>query len=101
MAVLRGTGYASIVEPDVPMVERDTITCGHCQRLIFVKPGTVSTVYLIFNKAAWAWEEVGGFFCKVCMRPVCPSCGDQGRCLVWEKRLEASEAKDRLKRSVS
>jgi len=94
------TGYATVVDPDHPTVERDTITCGHCQRVIVVKPGTASTVYLIFNRARWQWEEEAGAFCRVCMSPICLPCCDAGRCTPWERKLEASEAKDRLRRSV-
>jgi hypothetical protein len=93
-------GYLSITDPDAPIFERDCISCGHCQRSITVKPGSGTTVYLVFNRAAWAWEEEAGHFCRVCMRPVCPSCGHDGRCTPWERMLEASEAKDRLRRQI-
>jgi len=94
------TGYAVTVDPDHPTVERDTTTCGHCQRVIFCKPGTAQTTYLIFDRAAWVWTEELGAFCRVCMRPICFACCDQGRCLPWEQKLERSEARDRLRRSV-
>lgn len=94
------TGYATIVDPDAPLFERDTTTCGHCQRVIFVKPGTAQTTYLIFDRVSWTWKEELGAFCRVCMRPICLPCCDRGRCLPWERQLEASEARDRLRRSV-
>ena len=94
------TGYATIVEPGRPLVERDTCTCGHCQRIIFTKAGTASTVYLILDRRTLGWTEEAGAFCRVCMRPVCLACHAQGRCTPWERRLEASEARDRLRRSV-
>lgn len=93
-------GYATIVDPDAPIVERDTITCGHCQRVIFVKPGTVATIYLILNRASRRYREEAGACCRVCMRAVCLACDRDGRCTPWERRLEASEAKDRLVRAV-
>lgn len=94
------TGYATIVEPDQQTIERDTTTCGHCQRVVWMKPGSAATVYLIFDRVAWRWREEPGAFCKQCMRPIClsPRCLDH--CLVWEKMLEASEARDRLRRAV-
>jgi hypothetical protein len=94
------TGYATVVEPDQPIVERDTITCGHCQRVIFVKPGTASTVYLIFDRTRWAWIEEPGAFCRTCMSAICLPCCDAGRCTPWEQRLEASESRDRLRRAA-
>lgn len=92
-------GYATITAPDAPLVERDTITCGHCQAVLFVKPGTASTVYLTYHVGGSVTETMG-FCCRVCMRPVCPACGDRGRCLPWERRLERSEARDRLRRQA-
>lgn len=90
------TGYATVVEPDQPLVERDTITCGHCQRVIFVKPKTAQTVYLVFDRETWQWREVMGAFCRVCMRSVCLACHDQGRCRPWERMLEVAEARERF-----
>jgi hypothetical protein len=77
------------------------MTCGHCQRVVFVKPGTACTVYLIFDRASWQWKEEPGAFCRVCMRPVCLAHRCLDSCLVWEKQLEASEARDRLRRAVT
>lgn len=94
------SGYATIVDPDAPLIERDTITCGHCQRVVFTKPGTAATVYLILNRQTLTYTEESGAFCRTCMRPICLPCCDQGHCLVWERRLEASEARDRLRRAV-
>lgn len=94
------TGYATLVTPDQPVAERDSLTCGHCQRVVWVKAGSVCTVYLIFDPDTQREREEPGAFCRVCMRPVClkPSC--LARCCVWERRLEISEAKDRLRRMV-
>lgn len=94
------TGYAVTYNPDAKDVERDTTTCGHCQRAIFVKPNTLSTIYLIFDRLAWQWREESGAHCKICNRPVCLRCYAMNRCRVWEKQLEASEARDRLRRSA-
>jgi hypothetical protein len=94
------TGYATTFEPDKPIVERDTMTCGHCQRAVFVKPGTACTTYLIFDRVNWRWQEEPGAFCRVCMRPVCLSPRCLSSCRVWEERLERSEARDRLRRQV-
>ena len=93
-------GYATIVDPDRPLVERDTAQCGHCQRIIFTKPGSAATVYLILDHATRQYREEPGAFCRVCMRPVCLACDAHGRCTPWEKALEAAEARDRFCRSI-
>lgn len=90
------TGYATIVDPDHPLVERDTCTCGHCQRVIFTKPNTAATVYLVLDRRTLTWREEAGAFCRVCMRPVCLACHAEGRCTPWERKLEASEARERF-----
>ena len=95
-------GYGVTMDPgsDRPLNETDTIVCGHCQRIVRVKPGTGATVYLIFDQTAWQWKEEPGAACRCCMRPICLPCCDKGTCTPWERQLEAMEAKDRLVRSV-
>lgn len=94
------TGYATIVDPDQPFFERDTITCFHCQQVVFIKPGTASTVYLIWDPVANVWREEPGAGCRVCMRPICLPCYVAGGCTPWEKQMEAAEARDRFLRSA-
>lgn len=96
----RPTGFATIIDPDRPPIERDTTTCNHCGCVIFTKPNSAATVYLILDRRTLHWQEEAGAFCRVCMRPVCLSCHDHGTCRPWEKALEAAEARDRLRRSV-
>lgn len=79
-------GYAVTFEPDRPPVERDTITCCHCNSIVFVEPG----------KSA---SDAGGF-CGLCKQPTCGPCADLGKCVPFEKKLEAIEARDRLRRSA-
>ena len=79
-------GYAITVEPGKKDVEEDTITCCHCNKVVFLKPRQDPT-------------EVGGF-CRLCMMHTCSECADNGTCTPFEKRLEAMEAKDRLRRSI-
>ena len=93
-------GYAQILDPASPQLwERDTCACGHCGKVIFTKPGTVSTVYLILHHdrasgRSW-WTEEPGAFCRVCMRPVCLPCHDHGGCRTVEALLEALEGQRR------
>ena len=83
-------GYARETGPDGFRKEVDTFTCGHCQRVIFVKPGPSS----------------GGIdMCRVCMRMICGHCfaalsAPGGRCDPFEKKLERSEARGRFLRSL-
>ena len=85
-------GYAQIVDPDRPLIERDTISCGHCGLVVFVKPGTAATVYLIQHRDR-SWTDEAGAFCRVCMRPVCLRCHDVGACRPLERWLELQEAR--------
>ena len=89
---MRHQGYVTIVDPDRPLFERDTTSCGHCQRVIFLKPGSGVTVYLIPHRDG-RWTEESGAFCRVCMRPVCLVCHDKGTCTPIEKQLEQMEAR--------
>ncbi len=98
---MRGaTGYLTLTDPDQPLVERDTAICGHCQRVIFLKPNTAATVYLILDHTTLQYHDEAGAFCRVCMRPICLPCHDRGRCVPWERMMELIEARDRLIRQV-
>lgn len=83
-------GYATIVDPDAPTIELDSVCCGHCQRVIFLKPGAGITTYLIRQRQGPPKEEAGAF-CRLCMRPVCLHCHAIGTCLPFEHRLEQME----------
>lgn len=96
----RPAGYATIIDPDHPTIEYDTASCGHCQKILFVKPNTACTVYLIPLPTPGQWKEEPGAFCLVCMRPVCLPCHDDGRCIPWEQKIEAMEARGRFLRSI-
>lgn len=91
--MLRPHGYATIVDPDAPLVERDTVTCCHCSRIVFTKPGSASTVYLIqrYRSGLWRWMEEPGAACWHCQKPVCLPCHDRGDCLPLERWLEQVE----------
>ena len=84
--MLRANNYSITFNPDGPPIERDSFTCGHCQKVTFVKPGQRA-------------DDIGGL-CKVCMNLICPECTDLMICDVFEKKLERAEAKDRFLRSA-
>lgn len=88
------SGYAQIVDPDRPVWERDTVSCGHCNKLIFVKPGSGLTVYLITHRDGRVTEEAGAF-CRLCMKPVCLTCHDHGLCRPFERWLDEQEGTKR------
>jgi hypothetical protein len=77
-------GHAVWTGPHGPVVEMDTFTCGHCQRIVFVKP-----------KPA---EPPGGL-CHICFHLLCDSCVGLGKCIPFEKQLEEIERKDRIART--
>jgi NAD-dependent dihydropyrimidine dehydrogenase PreA subunit len=79
-------GLATIVDPDRPLWERDTISCGHCGKVVFVKPNTLSTVYLIPHRDG-RWTEEDGAGCHLCSQPVCLPCYDLGVCTPLERQL--------------
>jgi hypothetical protein len=99
--MLKPQGYATIVDPDAPIQEYDSCSCGHCQRVIFVKPRSASTVYLLPTEVPGRFTEESGAFCRLCMRPVCLACHARGNCVPWERMLEASEARGRLLRACT
>lgn len=95
----RPQGYATFSSPDAPVIERDTASCGHCNRVVFVKPGTASTVYL-FPQMQGPDKEEPGAMCRVCMRAICLACCAQGSCTPLERRIEQMEARRRMLRAI-
>lgn len=73
-------GYAVIVTSAGKPIEFDTLTCNHCDRLLFVSHDT------------WG-------FCHGCNNPICQGCYEgleQTGCIPWQKRLDLEEQRDRL-----
>ena len=81
----RPQGYATTVEPGKATIEQDTITCCHCNSIVFVAPRQDPS-------------EMGGF-CRLCMAHVCSQCAGKG-CEPFEKKLEAMERRDKLLQRV-
>lgn len=84
-------GFATIVDPGQPLQQYDTVSCAHCQRIIFTKPGTVSTVYLIPTPIPGHYLEEPGAGCSICREPVCLPCYDKGVCRPFEQQLDDYE----------
>lgn len=89
----RPQGYATVVGESV-FIEHDSISCGHCNQIVFVKPGMGSTVY-VFPQLEGPAKEEAGAMCRQCMRAICLTCYAKGRCLPLERRIEQMEAKGR------
>ncbi len=66
--------------------EADTFSCGHCQRVVVVKP---------MQDPA----DVGGL-CKCCMTLICPQCYGLGACTPIEKKIEQQEDRGRFLRQM-
>lgn len=79
-------GYAVIVDPSAPLVEMDTITCCHCQRVVVIKASAD-----VLEKTGW---------CMRCMKATCGPCADLGKCTPFEKHLERMEARAATARSL-
>jgi len=81
-------GYALWVDPEAPggQIERDTITCAHCQRIVVVKPGVDPS-------------SLGGF-CRMCYRHLCSPCANAGICTPFERKLDLLERTARFHEAV-
>ena len=84
----RSRGYARIFDPALAKpIERDTMTCGHCNAVVHMHDlnGTPLSGVLVH--------------CHGCDRHVCVRCAETPKCVPLEKRLEAMEARERLRRA--
>lgn len=75
--MLRAGGYLVGTGPEGVVEERDSFTCCHCCRVVWVRAR---------ERAA----DVGGF-CRCCNKLICGPCADEGSCTPLEKRLQAEE----------
>jgi hypothetical protein len=96
--VRKPQGYATVTGDFRPQ-EYDTMSCGHCNKIVMVKAGTGSTVYILPQLVGPHKEEPGAC-CRVCMRGVCLQCDDLGRCLPLERKIEQMESRNKFLQSV-
>ena len=79
--MLQPGGYAVVVDPEGPTIERDTFTCVHCGGIVIVKPA----------------QSLSDFdWCRRCLKPVCGKPACVARCLPWERQMEIMEGRARL-----
>ena len=90
----RPQGYVSVVGGWQDQIEHDTVTCGHCNAIVLVKPGSAATVYVYPQLQGPAKEEAGAM-CRVCMSHVCLRCHDRGVCTPLMRRIEDMEDRRR------
>jgi hypothetical protein len=74
--VKKALNYSILVGPNA-VVERDSFTCGHCQRIVFVPPGRSAT-------------DIGGG-CRICHHLICGRCVDLGICKPFEQQIAEIE----------
>lgn len=99
----KAEGISVITMPAGGSIERKTATCAHCDRIVYVQPGTDGTAPLsrpdpIMEAPGNAPEPPS--VCHVCWALVCPRCHATGECKPLEKRLAQLEARDRFLRSA-
>lgn len=76
---MRGEGCLFSFDVDGTVHETKTFTCGHCNRVVLVKPKCDPC-------------DLGGM-CRLCASMICPNCVDRGICVPIEKKLENEERK--------
>lgn len=70
-------GYALWFNGDGPNIERDSVTCCHCNKVVFIDP-------------LRPIEEFTGW-CMACMKFICFQCVERGECAPLERQLEQME----------
>lgn len=86
----RAQGYAILTDPEKPALERDTYTCGHCNRVVFVPPR--------------ADPATLGGWCGGCARLICTACeakkAQSLTCEPFEKWLAEQEQRTRFRQAL-
>jgi len=84
-SIKRQLGYSIITDPEGPVQEADTFTCGHCGTVVWTKP---------FQDGA----AMGGR-CTCCDSLVCLNCVGKG-CSPLQKKLEQWERRREYQESL-
>ena len=75
-----------VVHSKGDVLELDTFTCFHCNKVTWVRPKMDAA-------------DLGGL-CKVCMKLICKCCVGKG-CDPLEEKLRRNEDRDRFRRSLN
>lgn len=90
-------GWAIMTEPGKATIERDTITCNHCNVVVHINPQ-------LLPQEQNQFRVIEAEKCRMCMRHVCPVCMGKMNaghgCKVFEKKVEEHEARGRLLKAV-
>lgn len=93
---LRQTGEITIVDPLLSRLhEGGTVNCGHCNRIVRVKPGSGCTIYQLPTHIPYQYREVPGAWCGKCQTPICLGCHERGVCRPFELWLDEQEGQVR------
>lgn len=82
----RAGGYIVTTTAEGKTVERDSISCAHCQRHVIIPPGPPR-------------DDLFGT-CWHCSKFICVPCANLRTCTPWERQLEKIEARDRMLRAI-
>jgi hypothetical protein len=93
----KAEGVASIVGSWGDTEERKTITCAHCDKLVYVQPGTDGTSPL---SPLAGVQQLPPSVCHICWALVCIQCHGLGVCRPLEERLRKLEARAEFNRSA-
>lgn len=77
--ILRPQGYVCVSYSDGPVVECDTMQCGHCKGVMHF---WVDPTPLTYSRI----KHGGG--CYTCGRQICEACVKRDRCDPWEEKIE-------------
>lgn len=100
--MLNPGGYAVIYDPEAPLWERDTFTCKHCNRVVFVPlksdlQSEQGEKKLVVSPRR-GFEEHG--YCLKCDDLICQGCAKRDRCDPFERKLERLEGRQISLRSM-
>jgi hypothetical protein len=87
-------GVGELTAPYGEVTALKTYTCGHCNRIDFVKPEAAPAQFLVLR----TFEPPA--VCHRCWTLVCPKCHAAGNCMPVEALLEKIEAHDQFLRSA-
>jgi hypothetical protein len=96
----KGEGVSEVTTPEGNLPPQKTVTCGHCQRLVFVQPGGDGTGSLAVLYDLLGRRMDPPSVCHRCWSLICPQCHAVGTCTPWEAQMAAMEARDRFLRSA-
>ena len=100
----KAEGVATICGPIGEIAEIKTVTCGHCNRIMYISPfgdGTLSIkIPREANNSITTLQAEPPAVCHQCWTLVCPRCHTDGRCTPLLRRVEEEYSKKRMFEAV-